>query len=345
VEFKRRWSEDFNTHEIRRGIDSTLGEVFRQGASAQVCGRIDKRYAESFFARYSSNARAGMEYIYAWSNACQVDLCEAGVRPGHRREPARNQLARASEQSPTSPDNPFLSRNAPSPSEDNPFAQPGTPSPSADNPFSQRAPSASRPPMASAPRAGGGACVAYFNRTSDELWNLAARCANLAEGMTGLADMLTRDGALDGFGHLAVRRSTAEKIFVRVLESERAWTRSGDLAIPKCELPIRVISQRETFTECVRAYMCGYQAASCGKKLAQTTGSGDCFAIATACKATNPIPEGLEELAEHEPPALQRPVGGAGAHGSTSRVTGSPTGRTGGAETCDSPSNCTAPAR
>lgn len=159
-------------------------------------------------------------------------------------------------------------------------------------------------------------CVSYFQNMRENFRRRAALCLrdtvlleSLTDAATGGSVGTAPAGAANSpYGARTVTRNTAPELFAHFDPLDPRWTISGDSATPNCDLPMTVASQRESFMECARVYMCGMRAASCGLQRARQTRTNQCVPISRQCLAENPVPQQM--TADPAPPAYQPPPPG-----------------------------------
>lgn len=137
-----------------------------------------------------------------------------------------------------------------------------------------------------------GTCVPYFQKMRKLFRDNAAACLKETRLLQSLTDML--GSAKLSSGDASFTRASAPSLFGILDASDPGWSISGDVASPKCAVPLRVRAQNEAFSECARVYLCGAIAASCGERTARKSSTADCVSISQACIAKHPVPQNRE---------------------------------------------------
>lgn len=148
-------------------------------------------------------------------------------------------------------------------------------------------------------------CRQYFLRMLDAFHQNAKLCIRDTRLLQSITEMVQKEIQDITEDDRLVTRKTPPKLYAYFAENDPRWQNMGDYFEPRCEMPMTVSTQEESFKECARVYLCGARAAQCGLKRSRGTKTKDCRPISEACLAENPIPQYMRS--DPSPPAYQPP--------------------------------------
>jgi hypothetical protein len=133
-------------------------------------------------------------------------------------------------------------------------------------------------------------CDAHYDQVARILANNAEVCGLNGEALTSMIDMV---GDRTGSTPTPIIRRNASGDFWQVIDraQDGRWTIQGDTAEPNCHAPLLVRTQRESFSECIRVYVCGLRATACGRQLAKSQLGLACAEASQQCLVSNPVPK------------------------------------------------------